>query len=128
MDAMTSISFKLGRLVATLWLAFVVSFAGLTPGHSAAGASGHMSVEKSGSPCGKSMTHETHNQADPAADFDDDSVLADCCEGTYCAGDTVRASDMTLSGVLYDVSFVRVPPDALQRADLSLPHRPPRPL
>ncbi len=128
MDAMTSISFKLGRLVATLWLAFVVSFAGLTPGHSAAGASGHMSVEKSGSPCGKSMAHETHNQADRTADFDEDPVLADCCDGSYCAGDTVRASDMTLSGVLYDVSFVRVPPDALQRADISLPHRPPRAL
>ncbi|GAB4530446.1 MAG: hypothetical protein Tsb0019_32200 [Roseibium sp.] len=123
---MTSASFRLGKFVAALFLAFVVSFAGLMPGHSSAAASGHMSLEKSGSPCGKSMAHGMHSHGEPAADVDEDPVLGDCCDGTFCAGDTVRSSEMTLSGVLYEVSFVRVPPDALQRADLSLPHRPPR--
>ncbi|WP_269585444.1 hypothetical protein [Roseibium sp. Sym1] len=125
---MTSTSLRLGKLVATLWLAFVVSLAGLTPGHGASGETGHMNLEKSGSPCGKSMAHEAHNHGEPAADFVEDPVPGECCDGTYCAGDTVRSSDETLSGVLYVVTFLQVPPDALQRADLSLPHRPPRTL
>ena len=116
---MTSISIKLGRLVATLWLAFVVSFAGLTSGHSADGASSHMSVEKTGSPCGKSMPHETHNQVEPAAEFDEETVMGGCCNGTFCAGDTVRASEVALSGTPYDVIFIRVPPDAFERAIIS---------
>ncbi len=123
---MTSTSIKLGRLVVTLWLAFVVSFAGLTPGHSEAGASGDMGVEKTSSPCGKSNAHEMHDQIEPAGDVDEKTALGDCCDGTFCAGDTVRVGEMSLTSILYDVRFVRVPPDVLQRADLSLPHRPPR--
>lgn len=123
---MTSTSIKLGRFVATLWLAFVVSFAGLAPGHSAAGASGHMSLEKTGNPCDTSMAHEMHGQIELAGDVDEKTALGDCCDGTFCAGDTVRVSEMSLSSILYDVRFFRVPPDTLQRADLSLPHRPPR--
>lgn len=125
---MISTALKLGRFAATLWLAFVLSLAGLTPGHSAMQASGHMGVEEAGSPCSGAMKHDAHTFADIAGDVDKDPASGSCCDAAYCSGDTVRSSEMTLSSLDYDISFVQVPPGALRRADLSLPHRPPRSL
>ncbi|WP_428647665.1 hypothetical protein [Roseibium sp.] len=126
MDVMTSSSTNFGRLITALYMAFVISFAGLTPGHGLAGELGHTNAEISDFPCEKSVSHKMHVSADSVHMIDDAQFVDDCCEGAFCSGDTVRACEMTLSGAVYEIAFVQVPSDALRHADPSLPHRPPR--
>jgi hypothetical protein len=125
---MTSTSFKLGKLVAALFMALALSLAGLTPGHGVAGEPDHGIWKSNDSPCAKSLSHHGHVQVEAAADIDGNPATGDCCDGTFCAGETVRETGMTLFGVVYEVAFLQLPSDALKRADLTLPHRPPRTL
>lgn len=117
----------LGRLAATLLLAFALLFGARSPMQHHTAEAQEVLASETAMPCDAMVEHAERGLTDSSQGHEQTTVDT-CCGDALCTGYTIEIAAITISPSLRAQTFAQSPPETLRLAEIALPKRPPRTL